>query len=306
MNIRFKKNLILGGGGFIGSHLSEALIKNKNDVVVIDHFSASSKNILPSQVKIYNLDISSPLVKKIFREEKPDFVFNLAGPIHLRRGISDPLFENGFDVIKGFKKILDYSHTFQIKKLIFASSGGAIYESAKILPTSEDYPAHPSSLYGRANLILERLLEEYYKSHKLNFIILRLSNVYGPRQWESGAIPSFINRIKKDKSPIIYSHGQTTRDFIFIEDVIRAFLISAKSKEIGIFNVGSSQEITLNEVIQKISKILGKNIEPKYYPKKNEITRSFLNYAKIKKQLKWKPCIDFDEGLKKTIDWYLY
>jgi len=305
MSFRSKKSLILGGGGFIGSHLCEALIRNKSDVGIIDNFSTGSKKLLPSQVKIYNLDISSPAVKKIFRKEKPDFVFHLAGPINLRRGINDPLFEDGFNVIKGFKKILDYSQTSKIRKLIFASSGGAIYENAKILPTPENYIAHPLSFYGQANLILERLLEEYYRIYKLNFIILRLSNVYGPRQWENGVIPSFINRIKEGKPPIIYGDGQTTRDFIFIEDVIRAFLISVKSREIGIFNVGSSKEITLDNVVKRISRILRKNIKPKYYPKKNEITRSLLDCTRIKRQLGWKPRVDFNEGLKKTINWYL-
>lgn len=304
MALNSKKILITGGAGFIGSHLYDEL-KDKNKVVIVDPL-ISQKTINFPKAKIYAFDIASPKMEEVFRKEKPDLVFHLAGPINLRKEISNLMFDDGLKSIEGTKKILDYSRNTLIKKFIFASSGGAIYEDAKILPTPENYPAHPSSLYGRTNLVLERLLEEYYRLYKLNFIILRLGNVYGPRQWESGVIPSFINKIIEDKSPIIYGYKQITRDFIFIEDAVRAFLISAESKKVGTFNVGSSQEITLNEIVKKILKILNKNIRPKYCPSRvNETQRSFLNCTKIKRQMKWEPRIGIDEGLKRTINWQL-
>jgi len=297
--------LITGGGGFIGSHLYESLTKNRNKITIIDSFINQKRTSFP-KAKLYAVDITSPYVKRIFKQEKPDLIFHLAGPINLRREISDPLFNTGFKIIGGFKKILDYSRDYRVKKIIFASSGGAIYENAKIVPTPETYQAHPFSLYGLANLFLERLLIEYSKMYRLNFSILRLSNVYGPRQWITGVIPSFIISILNFKPPKIIGDGTQTRDFVFIDDVIRALIITAKNQKNGIFNVGSGEETSIRTLINKIIEILNIKIKPKYVPLKHteEVKRSVLTISKIRKELNWRPKYSLEGGLKKTIDWF--
>lgn len=300
-----RKYLIIGGAGFIGSYLTDALIKRGHQVIVIDNLLTSRKENLNQKAKFFKMDVCESRVFDIFKIEKPDIAYYLAGPINLRREINDPLFSKGLNILYGFKKILDYSHSFEIKKVIFLSSGGAIYSKAKIVPTSEENLTRPDSLYGLANLILEKFLDEYYKAFKLNFIILRLSNVYGPRQWESGVVPSFIKQILENKPLVINGDGTQTRDFIYIDDAIPALLIAEKSKKTGIFNVGSGQEISLNQLAKKIARILNMKVKPTHrFSKKEKIQRSVLDYSKIKKELNWEPKISLEQGLKKTIDWH--
>lgn len=297
--------LITGGAGFIGSHLTDELIKQGYQVIVIDSLLRDKKQDLNSEIKLYRFDIINPKVFDVFKKEKPDIVYHLAGPINLRSKINDPLLNKGLNVFRGTKRILDYSHILNIKKFIFVSSAGAIYSGSRVIPTPEDYLSHPTSFYGLANLILERLLEEYHKMYKLNSIILRLSNIYGPRQWGSGVIPSFINQISRNKSPVINNDGKQTRDFVYIDDVVRALLIIAKTKKTGIFNVGSAQEISLNELFKKIIVILNLKIKPSYnFAEKEETQRSALDCSKIKKELNWEPKVNLEEGLKRTIDWF--
>ena len=292
-----KKYLIIGGAGFIGSHLSKALLKDGNKVAVLD--------VAPfayTQIKTYKADIDdSKKVDKVFKKEKPDFVFHLAGPINLRRAIIDPLFLNDINFLSRTKIILDACNKSNVKKVIFLSSGGAIYENAKEIPTKEDYLAHPTSLYGMANLAIEKYIVLYCK----NYTIARLGNVYGPRQWQSGFIPAMIIKMLKKESPVIYGSGNQTRDFIYIDDVVEALIILAKKGENGIYNVGSGKEISLKKVFQLIKYLLDAKINPVY---KNlniqETQRSALDIKKIKKELGWQPKITIKEGVKKTIEWY--
>lgn len=303
--IKNLKILITGGAGFIGTHLYQRLTENRNKIIIVDSFINKRKRNF-SRAKVYATNISSSYLRRIFQKEKPDLIFYLAGPINLRRKISDPLFSAGVKTIDGFKKILDYSCDYRVKKIIFASSGGAIYEDAEIIPTPEIYPAHPTSLYGLANLFLEKLLKEYSKIYKLNFSILRLSNVYGPKQWETGVIPSFIISILNNKPPIITGDGSQTRDFIYIDDVITAFRLAATNKKNEIFNVGSGKEISIYQLVRGITKILDVKIKPKYVLLKHtkETKRSALDISKIKKELNWTPKYSLEKGLERTIEWF--
>lgn len=298
------KYLIIGGAGFIGSYLVDSLVEQGNQVIVIDSLFTGKEENLNSKAKFLKIDVSSPEILDVFKTEEPDIVYYLAGPINLRKEINDPLFNKGLDIFNGFKKTLDYSRTFKVKKVVFVSSGGAVYSRAKIIPTREKDLTCPSSLYGLANLILEKILDEYYKAYELNFIILRLSNVYGPRQWESGAVPSFIRQISENQPLTISGDGTQTRDFIYIDDVISALLIAGKTEKTGIFNVGSSQEISLNQLAKEIARILNREIEQIYRFSKETIQRSALDCSRIKKELNWELKVSLEKGLKKTIDWH--
>ncbi|MEK6897161.1 MAG: NAD-dependent epimerase/dehydratase family protein, partial [Nanoarchaeota archaeon] len=164
-----KKYLITGGIGFIGSHLSEALLKLGNEVVAIDDFSANAIEKIDSKIKIYKTGIENTgRIKEIFRKEKPDIVYHLAGVINLRRQIADPLFAKDLNFLRRIETILDACQKNRVKKIIFISSGGAIYENARMIPTPQDYPAHPVSLYGLANLILEKYIRSYCKEYGMD------------------------------------------------------------------------------------------------------------------------------------------
>lgn len=298
-----KTFLVTGAAGFLGSHLVQKLAEN-NRVVAMDIVDNLPKNIRKC-VKFYKADASDLRVTKtIFEKERPQVIYHLAGPIALRREIDDPLFKKNLDVLGNLNKILDCCVKYKAEKIIFFSSGGAIYEKAKKIPTSESYPAHPSSLYGLANLLIESYLKSYFHRYGLKFTVLRLSNVYGPRQWESGIIPSIVLKLLKKEAPIIHGNGKQTRDFVFVEDVVKASIVVLKDEKNSIYNIGSDQEISINEILNKIATILNKPASPIYISKNIGGTeRSCLNNLKIRKELKWQPKVKMEQGLIKTVDW---
>lgn len=301
-----KKYLIIGGAGFIGSHLCEALLALGNSVVVIDDFSTSALKKISPQITSYKISIdNAKKIQAIFKKEKPDVVYHLAGAIHLRRVAHDPLFVKSLNVLGRTQIILDACHQVGVKKLIFISSGGAIYENATKVPTGEPYLAHPTSLYGLANLLTEKYIEQFSKSQNLLYVILRLSNVYGPRQWETGVVPSLIKNLLQNKRPVINGDGQQTRDFIYIEDVIDACIVAAKNLQ-GMYNVGSGKEASLNQVFELVKNITGSlGVEPVYQTSKTEESkRSALDITKIKQEVSWESKISLEEGLKKTVEWF--
>ncbi len=275
-------------------------------MVVIDNAQVLSIKIPNTKIKSYKINIEdAKKVAQVFEKEKPDIVFHLAGPINLRKSVANPLFLRDVNFLSRTQIILDACRIHNVKKIIFISSGGAIYENSKAIPTKEDYLASPNSLYGLANIMIEKYIALYSKNNALHFTIVRLANVYGPRQWKSGFIPATIIKMLKKESPIIYGTGDQTRDFIYIDDVVDALIVLAKKGKNEIYNVGSGKEISLNEVFIQVKKLLGTNIKPIYKSVTVlETERSAVDIKKIQKVFGWKPKTGIKEGLLKTIAWY--
>ncbi len=298
------KCLITGGGGFIGSHLTDKLSKRGHEIVIVGLQNKNEKRKYNSFVKFHGLDIGDPKIFRIIKKSKPEIIFHLAGPIHLREGVDSPNFDCSIGFFDNLKKILDCSLRVNVKKIIFASSG-AVYTGNDAVPFVESNRNCPSSLYGLANLMLEKLLEEYYKVCGLDYIAFRFSNVYGPRQWKKGIIPSMIISILDKKPPIINGKGTQTRDFVYIDDVVNAFLIALNTKKKGVFNISSGTEISINGLFDQIAKILNSKIKPKHYADKNVgIEKNFLDFSKAKKELGYQPDIELANGLERTINWF--
>jgi len=296
--LKIMKILIVGGTGFIGSRLASNLVQKKNNVVVLGH-GRKNENNMALGTKTYLMDIGSPDLKYIFKEEKPQVVYYMALPKDLRKKISD-LSSDKIDFFSDFKKTLDCSVKMNVQRFVFMSSGGSIYSESKLFPTPENHIQCPSSIYGLANLILEKMLQEYGEYFNMNYIILRASNVYGRGQNKSEIMAAMIKAISESKELVISGDGNQTRDFIYIDDLVNLLSVSGKSKKSGIFNVGSGYETSINELYDKISKILNKKAKVIYNPGvKNDIKRSFLSIEKAKKELDWRPMVDIDMGLKK-------
>jgi UDP-glucose 4-epimerase len=316
------KILVTGGTGFIGSHLVDALIERGHKVVVVDNlFTGKKENINPPRtcsggIKFYKIDICSPKIGEIFKKEKPEIVFHLAAQINVRKSVEDPLFDakvnilGSLNVIQNFIRVNSCPNSYKFAKFVFASTGGAIYGEAKKIPTPEDYPANPISPYGIAKLTIENYLKFYKENFGLKFISLRFSNVYGPRQdpkGEAGVVAIFINKLLKGERPTIFGDGNQTRDFIFVEDVVSACLKAMEYKgKKEIFNIGTGIETSINKLYEIISKLLKTKIKPKYAPEKpGDLKRSCLDISLAKRELKWKPKYNLEEGVKKTIEWTL-
>jgi len=300
------KILVTGGAGFIGSHFVDRLIEDGHQVVIVDNLSTGKKENINLKAKFYQIDISDAELLDIFKEEELEVVFHLAAQIDIRKSVADPI-EDAKTNILGSLNLLENCKKFNIKKVVFISTGGAIYGDADIVPTPEEYSALPVSPYGVAKLSVEKYLNYYYQIFGLNYVVLRLANVYGPRQdplGEAGVVAIFCNKLSKNEQPTIYGDGKQTRDYVFVEDIVNAGILALKQDKIGIFNVGTGKEISVNELFQELARIIGIKIESIHKPLRiGEQQRSCLDYSKIKQELGWEAKYSLEQGLSKTIKW---
>ncbi|HOM33466.1 MAG TPA: GDP-mannose 4,6-dehydratase [Candidatus Paceibacterota bacterium] len=307
-----QKLLVTGGAGFIGSHLVDRLIKEGYQVSVIDNLSTGNKKNVNPKAHFYKIDICSPKVVGVFKKEKPLVVFHLASQINLRKSVVDPVEDAMVNILGSLNILQNFLYYSKVKpeklKFIFVSTGGALYGETKIRPTPETYPARPLSPYGCAKLAVENYLNYYQKVFNLPVTILRLANVYGPRQnpkSEAGVIAIFCEQMIKNKKIIIYGDGKQTRDFIYVEDVVNALIAALNSKNIGVYNIGTEKETNINTLFKKIKKFTNSKIQPIYKPvRQGEQKRSCLNCSLARKKLKWQPKYDLDKGLEETINWF--
>jgi UDP-glucose 4-epimerase len=308
------KCLVTGGAGFIGSHLVDKLIKKGHEVVVIDNLSTGKKENLNPRAKFYKVDICDSKISQIFKKEKPQIIFHYAAQIDVRKSVEDPIEDakinilGSLNIIQNFIRENSCSNSRKFAKVIFASTGGAIYGDADIIPTPETYPELPLSPYGIAKLTIEKYLNYYYKIFDLPFVSLRLANIYGPRQnskGEAGVIAIFCDKMLSEKQPIINGDGKQTRDFVFVDDVVKANILALKKDKVGIFNIGTAKETNINTIFRKLKELTGSNCKEIHGPALlGEQKRSCLDYSKTKKELGWQPKYSLDEGLKKTVEWF--
>ena len=302
-----QKILITGGAGFIGSHLADELIKKGYEVVVVDNLSTGSKSNLNGKVKFYKIDVQDKKMSNVFLKEKPDIVFHFAAQIDVRKSVESPSEDAKINIL-GSLNILENCNKFKVKKIIFSSTGGAIYGDANIVPTPESYVEYPMSPYGIAKLATEKYLNYYNKNFRISFTALRFANVYGPRQnskGEAGVIAIFCDKVFSKNQPIINGDGLQTRDFVYVLDVVGAAVMAMQTEKNGIFNVGTSKETNINDIFSIIKKESGSDFKEIHGPaQKGEQQRSCLNYSKIKAELNWEPKISLEEGLKKTVNWF--
>ncbi len=299
------KILVTGGAGFIGSHLVDKLVAKKHQVAVVDDLSFGKKEFVNPQAKFYQIDIREPKLADVFAKEKPEVVFHLAAQKSVAFSSRDPIKDADINIL-GALNVINCSLAGQADKFIFFSTGGAIYGEAAVIPTPETAPEIPSSPYGNSKLATEKYLLNYYKPQGLQCAFLRPANVYGPRQdpsGEAGVIATFIKKMLAGEQCYINGSGEQTRDFVYVDDVVKACLMIME-KCSGIYNIATSQEITINNLYSVIANMINKQ-KPIYHPPiKGETHRSCLSIEKVKSELGWQPEIDLEQGIKKTISYF--
>lgn len=299
------KYLVTGGAGFIGSNLVDELIERGHKVAVIDDLSTGKKEYLNPKAKFYQVDICSSKIEKIFEIERPDFVFHLAAQMDVRRSVADPVFDNKINVV-GSLNIFSNSYKQKVKKVVFISTGGAMYGDVSNSAT-EIYLPKPDCPYAIHKLAAEEHLQALNNLYDLDYVILRLANVYGPRQYKGGegaVVAVFTYNILHNKESVIYGTGKQTRDFVYVGDVVEACMKAIEKKCSGVFNIGSNKEISVLSLIKEIEIVVGKKIQFEKLPARlGEVKRSVLDNSKAKKVLAWQPKINLEEGIKKTLEW---
>tara|TARA_Y100000310_G_C20687571_1_gene820072 strand:- start:2975 stop:3892 length:918 start_codon:yes stop_codon:yes gene_type:complete len=296
------KSLVTGGAGFIGSHLVDELISLGHEVTVIDNLSNGEEKYINEKAKFFERDICEDL-SDVFSEGF-DYVFHLAAEISLRTSLKNPGKDAEVNIV-GSLNLIKESIAHGVKKFIFSSSGGAIYSKDAELPCDENSKEEPMSPYGLGKLTIEKYLEIFKKLKGLDYVCLRYSNVYGPRQnhkGEAGVVSIFVNSVLDGKLLNVFGSGENTRDFVYVKDVVKA---NIKAMELaGIYNVSTNNETSVNEIAEKIIELTGSASEVVHKPEiKGELKRSKLSSDKLEK-IGWKPEVDVESGLKQTVDFF--
>ena len=314
-----KKIIVTGGLGFIGSNLIDLLIKKNFSVINIDKISYSSNfyNLKEyrnsNKYKFIRCNIGERKFKKILFKYKPICVFNLAAETHVDRSIDNPehfIQSNIVDIYKLLEYFKEYSQKFS-SKLIHISTD-EVYGDILKGRTSEKYPYNPSSPYAASKAASDHLVQSYVRTYKIPAIITNCSNNYGPKQHPEKLIPKLIYNILNNKPLPIYGKGMNSREWIFVKDHCEALIKIFKKGKIGNFyNIGSNKNLTNLKVcehlirVAKKNSILGTKVKINFIKDRpGHDIRYALNSNKIKKELNWKPRINFKEGIKLTFDWY--
>ncbi|MDF2680662.1 MAG: UDP-glucose 4-epimerase [Brevibacillus sp.] len=300
------KVLVTGGAGFIGSHILDLLIAEGLEVVVIDNFLTGHRKFVPPDVKLFELDITSPLVENVFAEEKPDYVIHLAAQIDVAKSIQDPVKDARHNIL-GTIRVLHCCHKFQVRKIIFSSSC-AVYGETADCSITESFPIQPLSFYGVSKQISEMYIQFYQSFYGLPFTILRYANVYGPRQGitgEGGVVSIFLQKWKNQEAPLIYGTGEQTRDFVYVKDVAAANVQSLRKGKNEIINIGSNQKTSIKELLRMMVLIHSADLSPVFLPgREGDIPHSRLNNAKAQGTLGWVPRYDLRSGLTETYKYF--
>ncbi len=296
--------LVTGGAGFIGSHLVDTLIELGAYVSIVDNLSTGRLENVNPRATFHKLDINSDRIPKLLESEKPHLVYHLAFNTNVPQSVQDPLFDA--QGIRGSLNVFDAARKSGAKKIIMASSA-FVYGNchADLLPLTELHPTQPVSPYAISKIASENYLRFFHDTYGLPIAILRYSTVYGPRQ-TGGALADYIKKISRDEQAPMYGDGNLTRDYVYVDDVIKANLALIDFEDRAcepIFNLGSGREVTLNEVYAKVAHLLGKpHTVPLYLPPRpGEIMRFAVSYQKAKNRLRWQPTIGLDEGIRRTL-----
>ncbi len=302
-----KKVLVTGGAGFIGSNVADAFINEGHSVIILDDFSIGKQENVNPKAKVYKMDIQDPAVENIFRDERIDVMCHHAAQMDVRRSVADPKFDASVNVL-GFLNLMESGRKHGLKKVLFSSTGGAIYGEQDYYPADENHPMRPLSPYGITKLTTEKYLFFYKEIYGIDHVILRYANIYGPRQnphGEAGVIAIFTQRMLNGEQPIINGEGKQTRDYVFVGDVVQANLLGLKYNGSNIFNIGTGIETDVNQLFHHLKKLTGAKCEEKHIPAKaGEQMRSVITSKKIGDMLGWKPTVTLEEGLKRTVEFF--
>ncbi len=300
------KVLVTGGAGFIGSTIADLLLEKGYEVVIIDNLSSGSKKLIPSKAVFYQEDITSKRLDDIFQKEKPEYVIHQAAQVDVNRSINEPSYDAEINII-GTTNLLENCIKHNIKKFIYSSSC-AVYGETKLQSVKEDYPVNPKSFYGLSKYTAEVYIKIFAEQFGLAYTILRYANVYGPRQnagGEGGVVSIFSNKLISNQEITIFGDGKQGRDFVYVKDVAYANFLSLNKGNNEVFNIGTNQTCTINNLYNMLNDIIPNTNPPKYAAARpGDIKHSTLDNTKALKLLGWSPRFSLNEGVLLTTKYY--
>jgi UDP-glucose 4-epimerase len=308
------RTLVTGGAGFIGSNLVDRLLAEGHEVDVVDDFSTGSLSNLSEArgsggraLTIHHLDITAPGVVELMARRRPQLVFHLAAQVDVRVSVARPAFDAAVNII-GSLQILEGARQAETERVVFAASGGTLYgdPAPEELPLRESHPQQPLSPYGVAKKSVMDYLVAYRQLHALEFCALALGNVYGPRQdphGEAGVVAIFAERLLRGEPVTVFGDGEQTRDYVFVDDVVDAF-VRAASRGGGLMcNIGTGTETSVNELLATMAAQAGVEVSPVFAPTRpGELLRSCLDIERAAIQLGWRPWTELAEGTQAVLE----
>jgi UDP-glucose 4-epimerase len=299
--------LVTGGAGFIGSHLSDAFLDAGHEVLVLDDLSSGKRDQVRPTAKLVELDIRAPGVREVFASFRPDVLCHHAAQMDVRKSVADPAFDADVNIV-GTLKLLELCREYGTKRVLFASTGGAIYGEQDVHPASEEHPTRPVSPYGVAKLSVEGYLHFYAVEYGFAATCLRYANVYGPRQnphGEAGVVAIFSQKLLSGNTPVIYGVGAQTRDFVYVGDVVQANILALEKGLTGSYNVGTGIETSVNELYEAIRAAVREDRQAERAPARpGEQLRSSLDASKLARAAGWRPTTTITDGIARTVDYF--
>jgi UDP-glucose 4-epimerase len=299
--------LITGGAGFIGSWIAEAYRELGHRIVIVDNLSSGLLENVPKGAEFYQMDIRDDGIDDILQEHDIDVINHHAAQIDVRRSVEDPVYDLSVNVL-GSLNLIQAGVRRGISRFIFASSGGAGYGEQEYFPADEKHPIAPCSPYGITKVTVERYLHYFHLVHQLPSTVLRYTNVYGPRQnphGEAGVVAIFADRLLRGREAVINGDGLQTRDYVYIDDVVRANVIALSMQGSDVLNVCTSVETTVTQIFHGVNDALGAPATEIHGPAKDgEQQRSVCSFEKIRTLHGWEPAMPIDEGLRRTVGYF--
>jgi UDP-glucose 4-epimerase len=299
--------LVTGGAGFIGSHVVDAYLAAGHEVAIVDNLSTGRRENLNPEAAFYEVDIRDPeALAQVFDQVRPQVVNHHAAHIDVRVSVTAPHFDAETNVLGSLNLLEAARAAGTVRKLIYISSGGAVYGEPEYLPCDEEHPVHPLAPYGASKYAVEIYLDVYRQTHGLTSTVLRYANVYGPRQdplGEAGVVAIFTGRMLAGETPIINGSGEQARDFVYVKDCARANLLALDRGDNDVFNIGTGERTTVNRIAELLQLHTGYKGEIVHGPEQSgEVFEIYLDCTHARERLGWMPTVDLEEGLSRTVE----
>ena len=301
------KVLVTGGAGFIGSHVVDRLLELGHEVAVVDDLTSGRVANLSPAATLYETDITGPALDDVLRAVRPEVVCHYAAQISVTHSMRDPVADANTNIL-GSLNLLQSCVRNGVRKVVYTSSGGAIYGEPQYLPCDEGHPVQPLSYYGASKFAVEKYLYVYRLTHGLDYTALRLGNVYGPRQdptGEAGVVAIFAQAMLQGRPITIYGTGEQERDFVFVRDVAEASVAALEMGGGDAYNIGTGAGTSINHIYTLLKQGAAYAGEAAYGPDRpGDVFKIYLDVAKAREGLGWAPRYSLEDGLRETLQWF--
>jgi UDP-glucose 4-epimerase len=299
--------LITGGAGFIGSQVADAHAARGDEVIVVDSLVGGSRDFLTRGARFHQMDIRDPALREVLVRERPQVVNHHAAQVSVSASVKDPLFDADVNLL-GTLRLLEHCVAAGVQQLIFASTGGALYGDPETLPADESTPIRPLSPYAAGKYAAETYIGMFQRTHGIRACCLRYANVYGPRQdphGEAGVVAIFSRALLDGRPATLFDDGEQTRDFVYVDDVVRANLIATDRRADGAINIGTGIATTVNTVYAVLARAAGVSAPARHVaPRPGDVRHITLAAGRARARLGWEPATNVEAGLTATIEWF--